>query len=314
MVHRLSQLSAGRSTVHIAVEWLAIALAITVCQLFWSWPLYLVAVAFIGARQHALAILMHEGTHYRLFRSHKLNDCVANVFLAWPLTITVEAYRANHFAHHRFLNSDQDPDLQRKLGPAWRFPQSPARLIWMLIKQASGIGFVILIRELLKAGVTTGVSGDRGSKKHKQPATLAARLARLGFYTAVVGAALWTGGPKGLLLFWLVPFVTWFPLVQHIRSVAEHLALPPEISSDERTRTTLVSWFERIFVASKNINLHGPHHIYPGVPFFRLPALHGALMEISAYRAAAYITPNGYWGVFKECARADRRATSSSSV
>jgi fatty acid desaturase len=297
VVHRLSQLSPGRSTLHIAAEWLAIALTITVCQLFWSWPLYVVAVALIGARQHALAILMHEGTHYRLFRSHKLNDCIANVFLAWPLTITIEAYRANHFAHHRFVNSGQDPDLQRKVGSAWRFPQSPAWLIWMVVKQASGIGFVVLIRELLKA-----------EKKNKQPTTLAVRLARLGFYAAVVGAAVWAGGPQGLLLFWVVPFVTWFPLVQHIRSVAEHLALPQESSPAERTRTTLVSWLDRTFVAAKNINLHGPHHVHPSVPFFRLPALHEALMEIPAYRTAAHITPNGYWGVLKECARADGRA------
>ena len=66
VLHQLSQLSPGRSALHIAVEWLAIALAIAVCQVAWSWPLYVVAVAFIGARQHALAILMHEGAHYRL--------------------------------------------------------------------------------------------------------------------------------------------------------------------------------------------------------------------------------------------------------
>lgn len=291
VLHQLSQLSPGRSALHIAVEWLAIALAITVSQVAWSWPLYIVAVAFIGARQHALAILMHEGAHYRLFRQRKLNDRVANVFLAWPLILTVEDYRANHFAHHRFLNSDEDPDLQRKLTPAWRFPQSPAWLVWMVVKQASGIGFVLLLGALRKT-----------SKQRKEPATLAAHLARLGFYAAVVGATVWAGGFKGLLLFWAVPFVTWLPLVQHIRSVAEHLALPPAIPPAERTRTTLVSWVDRTFVAAKNINFHGPHHLFPSVPFFRLPALHQALMDIPAYRASAH-TPNGYWGVLKECAR-----------
>jgi fatty acid desaturase len=292
VLHELSQLSPGRSVAHIAMEWLAIALAIGVCQMAWSWPLYIVAVAFIGARQHALAILMHEGAHYRLFRRRSLNDLVANVLLAWPLTVTVEMYRANHFAHHRFLNSPQDPDLQRKLTPAWQFPQSPARLAWMIVKQASGIGFVVLLAALRKT-----------SKDVRAPATPAARLARLGFYVVTVSAIVWAGGFNGLLLYWVVPFMTWLPLVQHIRSVAEHLALPSALPPAERTRTTLVSWVDRTFVAAKNINLHEAHHLFPGVPFFRLPALHQALMDLPAYRASAHITPDGYWGVLKECAR-----------
>ena len=56
------------SWLHIVAEWGMILSTIYVCQMLWSPLLYLLAVAFLGARQHALLILMHDGVHYRLFR------------------------------------------------------------------------------------------------------------------------------------------------------------------------------------------------------------------------------------------------------
>jgi len=61
----------------------AIVAAIYLCERFWSPLMYLLAIAIIGARQHALLILMHDGVHYRLFRNRRLNDCVSEL-LAWP--------------------------------------------------------------------------------------------------------------------------------------------------------------------------------------------------------------------------------------
>ena len=85
--------------------------------------MYLLTVAFIGARQHALLILMHDGVHYRLFRDRRLNDWTAEIILAWPNLISARAYRRNHFAHHRYLNTAQDPDWARRQGDlSWVFP------------------------------------------------------------------------------------------------------------------------------------------------------------------------------------------------
>src|SRR6202158_5461017 len=109
----LSRINPLLSWLHIAAELSAIIAAIYLCERFWSPLLYLLAIAIIGARQHALLILMHDGVHYRLFRNRRLNDWTAEVILAWPNLICARAYRRNHFAHHRFLNTAQDPDWAR---------------------------------------------------------------------------------------------------------------------------------------------------------------------------------------------------------
>ncbi len=135
----LSALSPLRSTFHIVAEWTLVLTAIYLCQRHFSLALYLLTVAFIGARQHALLILMHDGVHYRLFRDRRLNDWTAEVILAWPNLISARAYRRNHFAHHRFLNTGQDPDWARRQGDAtWVFPKHWGRLGLLMLRDLSG--------------------------------------------------------------------------------------------------------------------------------------------------------------------------------
>src|SRR5580765_2276308 len=66
VLRALSRVSVTRSWFHIALEWLSIAAAIALGEWLHHWYGYVAAVIWIGARQHALAILMHEGTHYRV--------------------------------------------------------------------------------------------------------------------------------------------------------------------------------------------------------------------------------------------------------
>ena len=69
-----------------------------------------------------------------------------------------------------------------------------------------------------------------------------------------------------------------------------------------RTRTTLPSLLERMFVAPLHINYHLELHLYPSVPFFRLRALHAALMRDDHFRSTAHVTRT-YLGVLRECVR-----------
>lgn len=286
----LSTINPSISSLHIAGEWLLILAAIYLCQRFWNPVLYVVTVAFIGARQHALLILMHDGTHYRLFRNRRLNDVVTEVLLAWPHLVAMRSYRQNHFAHHRHLNTDLDPDWARKRGTTeWAFPKNWTRLGLLLARDVSGFGAVSLIK--LTASLSSGdTAASRGFV-----------LARLGFYAAVVIAAICAGGLKLLVLYWLVPFATWLMLILRIRSIAEHFAINGRENVYAQIRTTKTCLLDRIFIAPKNVNYHIEHHFYPSVPFYRLPKLHQLLLEKSDFRSAAHVT-RSYWGVLKECA------------
>jgi len=161
--------------VHVAAEWALIAATIYLCQRFWHPMLYVFAVVFIASRQHALLVLMHDGVHYRLLPNRRLNDWLSEVVLAWPHLVSARQYRKNHFAHHRHLNTAQDPDLKRRAGdPVWVFPQSAPVLAKTLFRDATGLNAPALLK--LAASVSTIDSLPMGFL-----------AVRYGFYAAVLG-------------------------------------------------------------------------------------------------------------------------------
>ena len=293
-IGELSKINASLSWLHIAAEWGMILSTIYVCQMLWSPLLYLLAVAFLGARQHALLILMHDGVHYRLFRNRRLNDWVTEVLLAWPNLISARAYRKNHFAHHLYLNTDRDPDWVRRQGdPDWSFPKGWSDLSRLLLRDLSGLGAIAFLRIARSV-----LSKDTGIGK-------GVTYLRYGFYLAIALILVWASAVELFILYWFVPMFTWLIFIFRVRSIAEHSAIQGRYSAYASTRTTCASLIERIFVAPKNVNYHIEHHLYPSVPFHRLPQLHALLLSKPGFRDAAHLTRT-YWGVLKEAAGSQR--------
>lgn len=290
-LRRLSVLHPAVSSFHIFAEWVSILAAGWLGWRYWNPWFYPLAVAFIGARQHGLLVLMHDGTHYRLFRSRLLNDWVTELALAWPLlVVTMRDYRRNHFPHHRHLNTARDPDWVRKQTAEWSFPMRPARLAWLLFQDLVGIGFLKFVATARRVRAATT----------PEPGSGVLRAVRWGLF-AVMGVVLTVWGLWApFLLLWVVPFVTWMQFVFHVRSIAEHFAVRGPTGVYAETRTVLTGWLDDLFGVSKNVNYHLEHHLYPSVPFYRLPELHGLLMERESYRRHAHVT-RGYWRVFGEC-------------
>ncbi len=294
----LSALSPLRSLFHIVAEWAVIVTAAYLCQRFWNPVLYLVAIAFIGARQHALLVLMHDGVHYRLFRNRQLNDWTAEVILAWPNLISARSYRKNHFAHHRYLDTPQDPDWVRHQGdPNWVFPKHWGKLAMLMARDICGMGAIFYLR--LARMLLSRDSGASGRFI----------FARYGFYVAVVLAFAWFAALHLMLMYWFVPMFTWLIMIFRVRSIAEHSAIEGNSDAIEGkcdayalTRSTRASLLEHVFVAPKNVNFHIEHHFYPSVPFYRLPQLHRTLMSKAEFKDSVHVT-RSYLGVLRECVR-----------
>lgn len=284
----LSELSQMRSACHILAEWTLTLAAIYLCQRVWNPILYIVTVAFIGARQHALLILMHDGVHYRLFRNRRLNDWTAEIILAWPNLISARSYRKNHFAHHRYLNTHKDPDWARRQGdPTWVFPMHWRKVAYLMIRDVSGAGAIFYLRL-----ARTLLSKDTASAGF-----IAARYA---FYAVAVATFAWFGALHLLLMYWFVPLFTWLIMIFRIRSIAEHSAIDGSGRAYSQTRSTRASLLEHIFVAPKNVNYHIEHHFFPSVPFYRLPDLHRTLMSKPEFKDSVHVT-RSYLGVLREC-------------
>src|SRR4051812_32928894 len=101
----LSQVSPWRGVAQIFLEWLGIVVAIVICETHWNPFLYLLTIAWIGARQNGLAVMMHDAVHYRLLPNRVWNDWIGEIFASWPILITVNSYRQIHFTHHRHLST-----------------------------------------------------------------------------------------------------------------------------------------------------------------------------------------------------------------
>jgi fatty acid desaturase len=297
-IRRLSRLRPLVSSLHIAMEWLLILASAAACWHFWHPALYVSTIAFIGARQHALIILAHDAAHYRLSRSRWLNDCAGELLLAWPfLLFTMRAYRRNHFPHHRHVNTERDPDWSRKQTRDWEFPKTRLELTKMLLMDVTGLGFINFVITAMKLPASSAEASNDGQRWFA--------LGRLTFFAALAAGLtiykLWVP----YLLFWVIPYVTWMQLCFHIRSIAEHFAIRDRTGVFAQTRTVIPTWFDRVFILSKNVNFHLEHHLYPSVPFYDLPQLHKELMSRPAYRNQAHVT-KGYLNVLRECMMSDR--------
>src|SRR5262245_28967141 len=78
----------------------------------WSIPVFVVAILFVGAGQHQLSGLAHEGVHHILFANRRLNEFISDWFCLFPLFSSTHHYRLQHLAHHQFVNDPQrDPDV-----------------------------------------------------------------------------------------------------------------------------------------------------------------------------------------------------------
>jgi fatty acid desaturase len=292
VVKQLSQLRPFVSSAHIALEWSLMLAAAIVCWRFWHPALYVLTVAFIGARQHALIVLAHDAAHWRLFRTRAINDWVGELLLAWPFVLfTMQAYRRNHLPHHRHINTDRDPDWVRKQDSEWRFPMTRLKLARLLILDVLGVGFVKFVIVATKLPRSAASDTNRGN---------AFNVGRLVFLIAgavtISVSQLWIP----FLLFWVLPYITWMQLCFHVRSIAEHFAIRGRTGIYAQTRTVLPTWLERVFILPKNASYHLEHHLFPSVPFYRLPELHRQLMNEPSYRESAHIT-RGYLGVLREC-------------
>jgi fatty acid desaturase len=229
-----------------------------------AWWAVVLAVPIMATLQLRMYIIHHEAAHRLLFSNRRANDIIGINVMGWlPLGTGNHNYRRVHTAHHRDEFGPNEPDfLLYSFYPITR--QSFAR---KLGRDAVGISAWRILKPRFKGLFTKG--------------RRAAGVRMFGMQAVVFVAFLGAGDPWLYPVLWIVPYMTWYQVINRLRSVAEHGGMTR--SADRRKSTHIVqqSRLSRAFIAPLNVAYHLPHHVDSGVPFRNLPRLQQILIEDS---------------------------------
>ena len=297
-VRALSGVSAPRAALAIGREWLLIAVAIGVAVQSAHPLAWIGAGLFVGSRQHALLVLMHEAAHHRLCRSREWNDWIGDLLLALPNNVLLRRYRVLHAAHHRFANDRHlDPDRRTiEADDQWWFPRARASAAGVFLRDLTGLNASRMARVVAMYAPWPVVGAHLRPPappvgRADAPATRS-ELARIGVYLGLLGALLAvTGGVWAYLALWVVPSLTVLPALLRLRGISEHEG---DVGVDEVSvsRHVQAGVAEGFLLAPFHINFHVAHHLFPSVPWYNLPALHARLLAEPAYRERLVAVPS----------------------
>ena len=176
-IRKLSQIDSVKFTAAALFEFGLIAAATWTSETWWNPLIYALAVIVIGSRINGLGGLMHDAAHYRAYENRQLNDLIGEI-LALPTSASMAGYRNTHFAHHRELNSEKDPDWQRNVGlKEFEFPAPRASVLMYFAQYLTG----------LKIGAA--LFGFHKNKETRDVPAAVAR-ARLVFFAGLLAASI----------------------------------------------------------------------------------------------------------------------------
>ena len=249
-------------------------------------PIYAMTVLFIGGwTQNRLAVLIHESSHYMLFKNRLLNELAANLLVAFPLFAVMGNYRAVHWAHHRNVNDpEHDPDLQRLMQHQPRdFPIGKWRFLWeYVLVQLSPHKALSYLRGRARYAAVP-VSGRGAAENFKWLSPRTSRALRLSYLAVLVGVLTWFGWWPQYLLLWIVPMFTVYPAVLFLREIAHH-GNYPDNGDFTNSRVYEGKWLEREMFFPFSEQNHVLHHMFPAIPWHKLRAAHGVMMRYRPYR------------------------------
>jgi len=239
----------------------------------------LAAVFALGLVQVALFAPAHETMHQTAFASRRANTVVGWLTSA-PSLLNAQFYTAFHLAHHRHTQiPGMDPEL---LSP-------PPETIGGYVARILGWPFWTL-RLLV---VFDSWRGDLSRYPYVTVAVAPAIIRSVRAMSLVM-----VGGAIGsaLLFGWTTPFLFWIgpqllgqPALRAYL-LAEHTGCTQDRDGLTNTRTTLTNGLVRLLMW--NMPFHAEHHLYPSIPFHRLPDAHAVIRARLGFVQPGYVRWN----------------------
>lgn len=237
-------------------------------------PLVWIPLAVIqGFTIFNFTVLLHEVVHHTIFaKPHPRAERVLGLLYATPSGISASQFTRWHLDHHAELGSDEDDPKRAHLSPK-------VNKRWYKLLYCTPALFPIYFRAARRESATYPESLRRTIGWERR-VSLAAHLGAIallwyffGFYAALRAS--------------IIPVFFIFPIAFTLNRLGQHYDIDP---SDPAKWGTLMkgSWFwDFVYL---NSNYHLEHHYFPGVPFYRLPALQRALVPFYARKQMRWQT------------------------
>ena len=234
------------------------------------WPLLMLPQGLLII---SLFHLEHECIHDTPFRTQRLNITVGAI-CGFILLLPCEWFRYFHRDHHRYTQMQgKDPELETA---------KPATKIQWLI-HLSGLPLLKSLLEVI-ARYTLGKNSDSYI-----PDNAKAKVVRQVRYMTAAYGLLWLisliSQSTTLLWVWIIPLQLGQPFLR-LYLLAEHTLCDYSDNMFLNTRTILTNPVVRWF--TWNMPYHTEHHVYPGVPFHKLPALHLKMQNYLQHSNTSY--------------------------
>jgi fatty acid desaturase len=219
--------------------------------------------------------------HQTAFASRRAN-AIVQWLTSCPSLLNAQFYTAFHLAHHRHTQiPGRDPELATTGNPT-----SLAGYVWRVLS--------VRFWQLRLRVIADCWRGDLSA----YPYVTAQAAPRIIFSVRAMSVLMFGGAAlSGAVFGWQTPFLYWIgpqllgqpPLRTYL--LAEHTGCTMDRNGLTNTRTTLTNRLVRLLMW--NMPYHAEHHLYPSIPFHRLPDAHAAI------RARLGFVQNGYvrWNI-----------------
>jgi fatty acid desaturase len=262
LIRHLSERDNWLNWLFLVSDWVIIGAAVTVHLLRPGPITYLLVLAVIGSRMRALANLLHEAAHFKLFRSRRLNNLAGRMLCALPIFISYRRYVADHKLHHRNLwKNSQDPDLAL---------YELTGTVEAVSGHSSFTKFLVKHVVLVVVPVMPWWRLLREAMRDRVKLVMVCLL-------LIIGAILWSTGPAvvtDIVVFcWIIPWFTSFQIISYWAELGEHGGLK-NYGWSWGSRNWRGNVLTRWVIGSHSDDIyHLLHHWFPSVPHYRLRSL-----------------------------------------
>jgi fatty acid desaturase len=211
---------------------------------------------------HRLSLFIHSAAHWELGITKEKSDRAFTLLVAWFLGTNIDEHRTRHFAHHRKLGMQDDPE------DLYSAPFSFKRIFMM-----------ITARESFGKPPTEEAAKDKGLEKNTASTgqrNIFKPISMIAHFFFVVALCL-MANPGYAAMAWIVPIMIGFPIANYVRDYCEHHPFPGEPSEVARNFKPGIDAF---FLGAAGFRWHQIHHETPGIHYWRL---HGEAKPTATY-------------------------------